>query len=531
MNSSHFHYHSTFPLLFAVLLAFPWLITAEAQTHEQFLHCLSLHSNESSSISKLIYSPNNRSYSSILESSIQNLRFDTAATPKPLLIVTPFHASHIQATIHCSRSHGLQLRTRSGGHDFEGLSYVSEVPFVLVDLVNLRSIDVDVENGVAWVQSGATLAELYYRINEKSKTLAFPAGTCPTIGVGGHFSGGGYGALFRKYGLAADNVIDSHVIDADGRILDRKSMGEDLFWEIRGGGGGSFGIVLDWKLKLVPIPPTVTVFSVTKTMEQNAARLIHRWQYVAHKLPKDIFLAVFISTVDETVQASFTGMFLGPVDELISLTGTRFPELGLAKQDCIETSWIQGLYMGQFPNNTLENLLNRTEANKSSFKIKSDYVKEPIPKSVFQEIWPKYFNKEEGRYGLITLIPYGGKMDEIPETETPFPHRAGNMYKIIYAIGREEDGNLDFERYLVWIRGLYDDMTPYVSKSPREVYVNYMDLDIGVNNRSGNTSYAEASLWGLKYFKNFKRLVRVKTLEDPQNFFKHEQSIPSLSSS
>ncbi|KAE8725351.1 FAD-binding Berberine family protein [Hibiscus syriacus] len=529
MKFSQFNYHSSFPLLFAIFLAFSWLMRAEAQTHEQFLHCLSHHSNDSSSISKLVYSRNNCSYSSILESSIQNLRFDTAATPKPLLIVTPFHASHIQATIYCSKSHGLQIRTRSGGHDYEGLSYVSEVPFVLIDLVNLRSIDIDVENGVAWVQSGATLGELYYRISEKTRTLAFPAGTCPTIGVGGHLSGGGYGLLFRKYGLAADNVIDAHVINADGRILDRKSMGEDLFWAIRGGSGGSFGIVLDWKLKLVPVPPTVTIFSVTKTIEQNATQLIHRWQYIAHKLPKDIILIVFISKVNETVETSFTGMFLGPVNKLIWLTGTRFPELGLTKQDCIETSWIQGLYTGQFPNNNLENLLNRTAANKSWFKIKSDYVKEPIPESVFEEIWPKYFNEEGGRYGSIYLIPYGGKMDEIPGTATPFSHRAGNMYKIIYTVGGQEDG---FQSYLNWIRRFYDDMTPYVSKSPREAYVNYRDLDIGVNNRSGNTSYAEASIWGLKYFKNnFRRLVSVKTLVDPQNFFKHEQSIPSLSPS
>ncbi|KAL4284335.1 hypothetical protein GQ457_16G004230 [Hibiscus cannabinus] len=528
MKPSHYNYHPTFALVFAILLAFSAASTAVAQPHDQFLRCLSLHSNDSSSFSKLIYTRSNSSYSSILESSIRSLRFDTEATPKPLVIVTPLHASHIQATILCSKRHGLQIRTRSGGHDFEGLSYVSQVPFVLVDFVNLRSIDVDVESRVAWVQSGATVGELYYRIYEKTRTLAFPAGSCPTIGIGGHLSGGGYGVFHRKYGLAADNVIDAHVIDANGRILDRKSMGEDLFWAIRGGGGGSFGIVLDWKIKLVPVPPTVTGFSVTKTLEQNATQLIHQWQYIAHRLPKDLFFLVTISRANETVQATFSGLYLGLVDELIPLMETRFPELGLTKQDCIETSWILVMYMSQFPNNTLESLLNRTAANKTWFKIKSDYVKEPIPESVFAEIWPRYFNEDEGRYGSIVLVPYGGEMEEIPETQTPFPHRAGNMYKIIYTIGREEEENLDFQRSLSWIRRFYEDMTPYVSKSPREAYVNYRDLDLGVNNRSGITSYAEASIWGLKYFKNnFRRLVQVKTLVDPQNFFKHEQSIPS----
>ncbi|KAF5183630.1 Berberine bridge enzyme-like, partial [Thalictrum thalictroides] len=137
----------------------------------------------------------------------------------------------------CSRKHGLHLIIRSGGHDYEGLSYVSDVPFVIVDLLNLQSISVDPKKGTAWVQAGATIGQLYHNIAVKSRTYGFPAGICPTVGIGGHFGGGGYGALLRKYGLAADNIVDARLVNVDGKILDRKSMGEDLFWAIRGGGG------------------------------------------------------------------------------------------------------------------------------------------------------------------------------------------------------------------------------------------------------------------------------------------------------
>ncbi|MBA0881246.1 hypothetical protein Goshw_005123, partial [Gossypium schwendimanii] len=392
---------------------------------QEFLHCLSLRS-QNSSIAKLVYTQNNSSYSSVLKSAAQNFRFTTPSTPTPLAIVTPLHAFHIQAAVYCCRKHGLQVRTRSGGHDFEGLSYTSayEVPFVVIDLVNLRSVRVNVEKATAWVESGVTVDELYDEIARKSKTLAFPAGICPTLGVGGHLSGGGYGLLFRKYGLGADNVIDARLIDVKGRILDKKSMEEDLFWAIRGGGGGTFGIVLAWKLKLVAVPANVTVFTVRKTLEQNATKLVHRWQSIAHKFPKEMYPSIAIARVNSnedeekmTIQASFTSMFLGSIEELIPLMEEKFPELGL----------------------------------------------------------------DEAKSASMLFVGFGGKMDEILETEYPYPHRAGNLYTILYTVDWEEKENINSEKFMSWMRRVYNYMTPYVSQSPREAYINYRDLDIGTN--------------------------------------------------
>ncbi|MBA0718955.1 hypothetical protein Golax_006669, partial [Gossypium laxum] len=439
-------------------------------------------------------------------SSAQNFRLSTPSTPTPLLIITPLHASHIQATVHCCKKHGLQLRIRSGGHDFEGLSYTTtyEVPFVVIDLLNLGSVRINVEKGTAWVESGATVGELYYEIAKRSRTLAFPAGIGHTVGVGGHLSGGGFGLLFRKYGLAADNVIDARLIDVKERILDRKSMGEDLFWAIRGGGGGSFGVVLAWKLKLVAVPAIVTVFTVSKTLEQNATKLVHRWQYIAHKLPKEIHMSIGISRVKSnenekmTVQASFRAVFLGSIDELLPLMEEKFPQLGIVKEDCFEMGWAESnLYSTQFPIGVpLETLLNRNQ-------VKS---------------------------AIMVFVAYGGKMDEILETETPFPHRAGNLYSISYVVDWEEEENKNSEKFMSWVRRIQNYMTPYVSKSPREVYVNFRDLDTGTNEiNDKENSHEQAKIWGIKYFKNnFDRLVHVKTMIDPENFFRHEQSVPPL---
>ncbi|GMJ06536.1 hypothetical protein like AT4G20820 [Hibiscus trionum] len=532
-----------FPFLLVLLLSFSWKLGASTQPVEEFLHCLSLRS-QNSSVANLVYTQHSFSYSSVLNSSAQNFRFTTPSNPTPLAIVTPLHPSHVQATVYCCRKLGLQVRTRSGGHDFEGLSYVSTayaVPFVVIDLANLRSVAVSVGESTAWVESGATIGELYYEIARRSRTLAFPAGIGHTIGIGGHLSGGGYGSIFRKYGLAADNVIDARLIDVRGRILDRKSMGEDLFWAIRGGGGGSFGIVLAWKLKLVHVPANVTSCSVTKTLEQNATVLVHRWQSIGHMLPKEVHTSFAISRVNSsedgktvTVQASFGSVFLGSTNELLPLMVENFPELGLTKEDCMEMSWAENAVLATqfrtgFP---LETLLNRTQVSplsKSFFKAKSDFVQQPIPEPALEGLWRKLY-EEEAKSATIVFVAYGGIMDEIPETESPSPHRAGNLYTVLYVVNWGEDENVNSEKYMSWMRRVYDYMTPYVSKSPREAYVNYRDLELGandMNNEKGN--YAGAKIWGRKYFKNnFDRLVQVKTKVDPGNFFRHEQSIPTL---
>lgn len=504
---------------------------------DSFHQCLSLNSDISIPFSTTFYTPDNSSFTTILESTAQNPRFTVPSVPKPVLIFVPLNISHVQAAVICSKELGIQLRVRSGGHDYEGLSYKSDMkqPFLVLDLSKFKSIFVDINDNSAWVEAGATIGQLYYKIAEKSNNHGFPAGLCTSVGIGGHITGGGYGPLMRKYGLAADNVVDAQMVNANGTILDRKSMGEDLFWAIRGGAGGSFGIIISWKIKLVTVPSTVTVFNFAKTMDNDTMKQLHKYQQIAHKVDEDLFMRVIFLVVDaavegeETVQTSYNALFLGGTERLLKIMKKSFPELGLKQENCTEMSWLESVLFisaSSGYNTSIEALIEgKSPPFRISFKAKSDYVQKPISKTGLKGLLKRFLQEDSP---FMIWNPYGGKMSKISESEIPFPHRKGNRFMIQYGTVWTTDDKDVEAKHIGWIRNLYSYMERYVSKSPRAAYVSYRDLDLG-KNKDRSTSFLVASSWGTKYFKNnFERLAGIKSKVDPNNFFYHEQSIPRL---
>jgi FAD/FMN-containing dehydrogenase len=167
---------------------------------------------------------------SVLDATIWNPKFMTN-NMRPVWIITPTNASPVQAAVLCGQRKSIRLRIRSGRHAYEGLPYRSERPqtFTVLDLINIRAVHIDASSATAWVGSGTTLGEMYYAIGKSGNQIAFPAGLCLTVGVSGHFNVGRFGMLLRKYGVAADNVIDTVLVDAKGRLLNKNSMGSDVF--------------------------------------------------------------------------------------------------------------------------------------------------------------------------------------------------------------------------------------------------------------------------------------------------------------
>ncbi|CAN6807485.1 unnamed protein product [Brassica oleracea] len=510
---------------------------------ELFLECLDTQpADPGSRNSRAAVIPTDSSFSTNLMRAVRNLRFASASTRKPEAIVAAVTETHIRATISCCKHLNLELKVRSGGHDYEGFSYTSPVPFVILDMYNFDKVDINLKDETAWIQSGASLGELYYNIAKTSKVHAFPAGVCPKVGAGGHFSGGGFGNLLRKYGLSIDHIIDAQIMDADGKFYrDRRSMGEDVFWAIRGGGGGSYGVILAWKLKLVRVPENVTVFKLERTVEEGVIDLVHKWQQVAPVIDKDLFIRLEIKPVyrrttskckTKTINVSFIGMFLGSPERLLNIMNKRFPELYLREPDCMVKKWIDSVvFWAEYPENApLEILLEKISVNESYWKRTSDFVQTPISKRGIAKIFQTMiYHSPLPRRVWMQWNPWGGRMAEIASDETPFPHRAGNVFMIEHFMNWYAPGNELEEAFLAISRSFKMAMTPFVSKNPREAFLNYRDVDIGITTPGYNATFEKAKVYGEKYFQgNYLRLFQVKARFDPTNFFRSQQGIPVL---
>lgn len=183
----------------------------------------------------------------------------------PSLIVYCIVESDARDTLAWVSQNKLQFTVRSGGHCTAGFS---SGPGVLVDVSSLNSIAIDTENKTAIVGCGVTFGNLNKELNIHN--LHVPGGECPDVCAGGYVQGGGYGFTSVTYGMNCDNVLSLKVLLADGSIVTAtKSTNHDLWWAMRGGTGGNFGILLSIKYQLRELDD-VFGFALIWSLETNA---------------------------------------------------------------------------------------------------------------------------------------------------------------------------------------------------------------------------------------------------------------------
>jgi FAD/FMN-containing dehydrogenase len=171
----------------------------------------------------------------------------------PALIARCISTDDVVAAVNYGRENGLTVAVRSGGHSAAGHSTCDDG--LVIDLSQMKRIDVDPETQITRAQPGLTWAE--FDGSTQMYGLAVTGGRFSTTGIAGLLLGSGSGWLERKCGLTADSLISAEVVTADGSVL-RASKDEnpDLFWGIRGG-GGNFGVVTEFELKLHKVGPMI----------------------------------------------------------------------------------------------------------------------------------------------------------------------------------------------------------------------------------------------------------------------------------
>lgn len=172
---------------------------------------------------------------------------------RPGLIVQCAGAADVVNAVRFAAENRLLVAVRGGGHNIAGNAVCDGG--MVIDLTPMKSVRVDATTKTAWVEPGATLADL--DVETQAFRLALPTGINSTTGIAGLTLGGGFGWITRKFGLTIDNLLSADVVTANGELV-RASPTEhrDLFWGIRGG-GGNFGVVTAFEFRLHELGPDV----------------------------------------------------------------------------------------------------------------------------------------------------------------------------------------------------------------------------------------------------------------------------------
>ncbi|OCB27842.1 oxidoreductase [Mycobacterium malmoense] len=158
----------------------------------------------------------------------------------PAAIVTPSSPADVQKAMAFAAAHNLKVAPRSGGHSYIGASTANGV--MVLDLRQLPGgVDYDAGTGHVTVPPATSLHAMHQTLAGAGRGI--PTGTCPSVGASGHALGGGLGANSRHAGLLSDQLVSASVVLPGGQAVTASNASNpDLFWALRGGGGGNFGV-------------------------------------------------------------------------------------------------------------------------------------------------------------------------------------------------------------------------------------------------------------------------------------------------
>jgi FAD/FMN-containing dehydrogenase len=424
--------------------------------------------------------------------------FDTSFNKRtqisPRVRVVAGSAKAVSATILWAMNNGLSFAVRSGGHSYEGFS---QSPDLVIDVRGISAIKLSADKQSVSIGAGSSLGAVYKALAPAH--LAIPAGSCFPVGVAGHSLGGGFGLLGRPFGLACDSILSMEMVDASGQVRNVSAQeNPDLFWALRGGGNGNFGVVTNFNFRTSAVN-MVAKFGITwsKTVTQ-AVKIVQAWQQWLENLPSSITCTLHLTKEQRgLIKVHVAGLSVQSESklkvELKRLQSVAGPAQDLSTRT-LTFDQAAAIFNGGGPPNVF-------------MKGKSDYVTDPMTDQGILTL----LGGLQKAPGQITVLcdSYGGAINKVASDATAFVHRGNTKYSIQYYMEWQDPRASDAN--IAMMRTLYTSMRPFVSGG---CYVNYCDLDLG-------DGYARA-YWG----DNLPRLMKVKAEVDPKNVFRHAQSVP-----
>jgi FAD/FMN-containing dehydrogenase len=429
-----------------------------------------------------------------------SLKFDISFNKRtqlaPRVRVVAGSAAAVSTTMLWAVNNGLSFAVRSGGHSYEGLS---QSPGLVIDVRGMTGIKLSADKKSVSIGSGSLLGSVYNALTPSH--LAIPAGSCFPVGVAGHSLGGGFGLLGRPFGLACDSILSMQMVDASGKILTvSEQENPDLFWAMRGGGNGNFGVVTNFNFRTSPVNLVATfVMTWIKPIAQ-AVKIVQAWQQWLEDVPSSITCTLHLEKSRGGLIRVHMGGLSVQSESKLTVELKRLQKLaGPAEEFSTKTR--------TFAN--AATVFNGGEPVGDSvfMKGKSDYVTEPMTDQGILTLLGG-LQKAPGQIAAL-FDSYGGAINKVASDATAFVHRGSTKYSIQYVM--QWDSSSASDANIAMMRTLYTSMRPFVSGG---CYVNYCDLDLG-------DGYAKA-YWG----DNLPRLMKIKAQFDPKNIFRHAQSVP-----
>lgn len=408
---------------------------------------------------------------------------------RPLAIVRPLDARDVGAVVRWAAKTGVRLVARSGGHSYGGYSTTSGV---VVDLSRVSGVHLAGSRAV--VGAGARLGNIYDSLGAHG--LAIPAGTCPSVGIGGHALGGGFGLASRAWGLASDNLVSIQVVTADGNVVVADAARHaDLFWACRGGGGGNFGIATQFVFR-------------THAVSQGSY-FVASWPWAQAEEVVASFLGWGPQAADgigslcrlaagpggPTIQVF--GQFLGSEAALKAALASLGP--AATKLTTGTATWLD--LVRRWAGCLGHSLPGCTAPGHQAFVGASDYIR-AVPSAAQLAQFRSVVEARGAASGALLIDAYGGALNRISPSATAFVHRNELASIQYFAAG-------DGASARAWVDASRVALRPAVSGA---AYVNYIDPHLAD--------------WQQAYYgANLPRLRKVKRKYDPHNLFHFAQSI------